>query len=118
MMTLSEFMQMLATIPEFTGPKKVVYNASVIPNAPVGKTEPLALPYLRVFEEQENTFAADGIVYYSTKTVTVRLYTAKKDQILEAKVEAKLTGAGLYYTKINDYLSSDQAFVAEYALAI
>lgn len=117
-MTLSEFMKMMGTIPELSGPKKVVYNSSIIPNAPVGKTEQLAPPYLRVFVENENTFAADGIVYYSSKQLTVILYTAKKDQALEAKVEAKLTEAGLFYTKGNDYFSSDQAYVAEYALAI
>lgn len=117
-MTLSELTQMMKEISELSGPKKVVYNSSVIPNAPIGKAEQLALPYLRIFEEGDNTFSADGIVYYSSTALSVRLYTAKKDQALEAKVEAKLTEAGLFYTKGNDYFSSDQAYVAEYALAI
>ena len=117
-MTLSEFMALMGSIPELSGPKKVVYNSSVIPNAPVGQEEQLALPYLRVFEETDNAFSADGIVYYKTTSLSVRLYTAKKNQELEAKVATKMTEAGLFYTKRNDYFSSDQAYVAEFTLAI
>lgn len=117
-MKLSEFMNLMESIPELSGPKKVVYNSSVIPNALTGKAEQVALPYLRVFEENDNTFAADGVVYYRSATLSVRLYTVRKDPALEAKVEAKMTDAGLFFTKQNDYFSADQAYVAEYALAI
>ena len=117
-MTLNEFAGLMKEIPELSGPKKVIYNASRLPDAPIGSAPQLALPYLRINAESENDFAADGIVYFSTTNILAILYTAEKNAALEGKVEAKLTGAGLFYTKRNDYFSSDQAYVAEYALAI
>ena len=117
-MTIEQLTKALATIPAFHGKNKIVYNAFRVSDDAKAKNPPPPLPYLQIFEDRSETFAADGIAYFATLVVVLRLYTALKSQLLEQAVELKLTENDIYFTKNCDYLENDQAFLAEYWMSL
>ena len=104
-MTLAELKTKLKAITGFAD--KVTYYAW-----PEGKAP--ALPFICFFETGADNFAADGIVFSSSHSVAVELYTKLKDQATEQLVEAALTSAGLYYTKQEQYLGDEKCFFVLY----
>ena len=49
------------------------------------------LPFICYLTEGSNNFCADGVVYFSTKKISVELYTKRKDESIEEKVEQALS---------------------------
>lgn len=54
-----------------------------------------APPFICYFEVESTHFIADGQVYQRAHTVSVELYTDRKEPELEAQLEALLTAADL-----------------------
>ena len=95
-MTLSEVDVLLKT----TG-LPVTYRAWPENEAP-------PLPFVCYVEAGSNNFAADGVVYHTAQRYTIELYTEEKDPETEAKLEAALTGAGIFWTKDETYIESER----------
>lgn len=68
------------------------------------------LPYVVVNDNGSNNFAADGIVYQPMQGVALNLYTLKKDEALETRIEALLETLGIVWSK-NEAIDEDQNFV-------
>ena len=66
------------------------------------------LPYCVYYAGRANNFAADGVVYHTAQRYTIELYTEEKDPETEAKLEAALTGAGIFCTKEETYIESER----------
>ena len=103
-MTLAELKTKLAT----TG-IPVSYSSLPIDQA-------TAKPYICYYQDSINPFAADGIVYYSTKVIIVRLYTEKRNELTEGLVETALTG--IFYTKSISYLDDQKIYEITYQIEV
>lgn len=68
------------------------------------------LPYVVVNDNGSNNFAADGIVYQPIQGVALNLYTLKKDEALETRIETLLGTLGIVWSK-NEAIDEDQNFV-------
>lgn len=66
------------------------------------------LPYCVYYAGRANNFAADGVVYHTAQRYTIELYTEDKDPATEEKLEAVLTGAGIFWTKDETYIESER----------
>lgn len=97
-MTLAE----VKTVLEGTG-LPVAYRAFPEGDAP-------ALPFVCYHSPYTNNFAADGVAYATINHINVELYTQVKDPTTEGKVEAALTGAGIYWEKSETYLEAEKCF--------
>lgn len=75
-----------------------------------------ARPYICFFQDADRNFAADGVVYYSRKVMTVRLYTDTRDETSEGKVETALTG--MYWTKSIDFLDAEKIYEITYSIEV
>ena len=75
-----------------------------------------ARPYICYFQDADRNFAADGIVYYSRKVVTVRLYTDNRDLTSEGLVENALSG--LYWTKDISFLDDEKIYEISYQFEV
>ena len=73
-------------------------------------------PYICYFQDADHNFAADGIVYYSRKIIVVRLYTDKRDEVSEGKVETALTD--MYYSKDIQFLDSEKIYEITYTIEV
>lgn len=67
-----------------------------------------ALPFCVYYAGRANNFAADGVVYHTAQRYTIELYTEDKALEVEAKIEAALTGAGIYWSKDETYIVSER----------
>lgn len=108
-MTLSELYTVLSGISGFAG--KVAYRAWPVGAAP-------ALPFICYLETGSNNFIADGQVYVAVKAIAVELYTEAKDPTNEALVEAALTGAGIVWSKSEDYLDDERCYMITYTMEV
>lgn len=106
-MTLEEMKTLLEGVNGFS--KKVTYYEWPINEAP-------ALPFVCYFSQQEYTFAADNVAYYSRPRYTVELYTKLRDPATEALFEAAFTTAGIYYTKETEYLDDEHCQVTVFSI--
>ena len=106
-MTLSELNTALSAVL----PGKVVYNAW-----PVGEAPPL--PYVCYYSTGSDNFAADNIVYDSSRPVRIELYARSKDLATEAAIEAALTGAGIYWTRDESYITDEKVYLTIYEVTI
>lgn len=106
-MTLTELKQTLTAITGFAD--KVTYYAWPEGTAP-------ALPFICFFETGADNFAADGIVFCSSPSVSIELYTKLKDEVTEGAVEAALTAADLYFTKQEQYLGDEKCYLVLYTV--
>ena len=75
-------------------------------------------PFLVTLYPSADNFAADGIVYFSSNVLHLELYTDKKDVDVEAKVEAALTGQGLYYDKSEVWIESERLYEVLYEMEV
>lgn len=67
-----------------------------------------ALPYCVYYAGAADNFAADGVVYHTAQQYTVELYTVDKDPEVEAKIEAALTAAGIFWLKDETYIPTER----------
>lgn len=105
-MTLKEFKPVL----DSTG-LPVAYRAFPEGEAP-------ALPFLCYYFPYTNNFAADGVAYAIINHGNVELYTQVKDPVTEGKVEAALTGAGIYWEKSETYLEDEKCLQILYEIEV
>ena len=75
-----------------------------------------ARPYICYFQDADRNFAADGVVYYSRKVLTVRLYTDYRDETSEGLVENALTG--LYWSKDISFLDDEKLYEIQYTIEV
>lgn len=97
---------------------KTLLNGTGIPvsfsNVPLDNNT--ARPYICFFQDADRNFAADGVVYYSRKVIIVRLYTDKRDEVSEGKVETALTD--MYYSKDIQFLDAEKIYEITYTIEV
>lgn len=98
-MTLSELRT--AFVNEFGN--KPSYHYGKAPNG-------TKLPYIVANDNGSDNFEADNIVYKAKQGVNINLYSAKKDEALETRIEALLESLELVWSK-TEAIDEDQNFV-------
>ena len=71
-------------------------------------------PFLVYLYPGSDNFAADGTVYFKRDKLHVELYTDKKDDDLEDRVESILNRNGLYYNKTETWIPSEKLYEVLY----
>ena len=71
-------------------------------------------PFLVYLDPGSDNFAADGTVYFKRDKLHVELYTDKKDDDLEDRVESILNRNGLYYNKTETWIPSEKLYEVLY----
>lgn len=71
------------------------------------ENEAPALPYAVFYAGRANNFPADGLVYFSAQRYTIELYTAEKDPTPEKALEAALTKNGVFWSKDEVWIESE-----------
>lgn len=75
-------------------------------------------PFLVYLYPGADNFAADGVTYFKVNKLHIELYTDYKDIDLEEKVEAVLTGHGLFYDKSEVWISSEKLYEVLYQMEV
>lgn len=75
-------------------------------------------PFLCFRYPKENEFGGDNVVYFSTNTLDIELYTDAKDPELEKQVEAVLTAHELFYHKTEVWIESEQLYEVLYEMDV
>lgn len=75
-------------------------------------------PFICYLLPGSDNFAADGQVYFRISEVRVELYTDRKDPDVEAKVEAVLDAAGIFYNKSEVWIQSEKLYEVLYSMEI
>ena len=75
-------------------------------------------PFLVYLYPGSDNFAADGIVYYKRKKLHIELYTDKKDDDLEDRVESIINRNGLYYEKTETWIPSENLYEVLYQMEV
>lgn len=76
------------------------------------------LPYLVFYYPTNDDFGADNYNYVPIVNLNIELYTNNKDFETEATVEGVLNAHGMYYTKTETYLNSEEMFEILYTMQI
>lgn len=108
-MTIKDLNTILQSIPGFD--KKVAYRAF-----PVGKAP--KLPFICYLCTNTDNMNADDRVYQVVQEVDIELYTAKKDEETEFKVETVLDANDLSWEKYEDYLDSENCYMITYSITL
>lgn len=108
-MTLEEIKNILTGIPGYAD--KVTFYMWPEGQAP-------ALPFICYWQPGADNFAADGIVYHSAPQIDVELYSRLRAPDEEAKVEAALTAAGIFWEKQVEYIDSEQVYMTTYSMEV
>lgn len=75
-------------------------------------------PFICYYLAQSDDFAADGVNYAKIRQLVIELYTAQKDFELEADIEAKMTAAGLFYSRSETAIDSEQMYMVTFTSEI
>lgn len=75
---------------------------------------PPQMPYGVYFDDHTDNFMADNIAYLVVRHVVIELYVRQRDPKLEERLEAVLTGAGLYWDKSATYIDSERFYQISY----
>ena len=75
-------------------------------------------PFICYLLQGSDNFAADGQVYFRISEVRVELYTDRKAPDVEAKVEAALDAAGIFYNKSEVWIQSEKLYEVLYSMEI
>lgn len=108
-MSLSELFTILNTIPVFKD--KVAYRAFPVGHVP-------NLPYICYLATQTNNFKADNKVYKVIQGIDVELYTATKDESVEATLESALNANSIVWQKYEDYIDDENVYMITYELEV
>lgn len=108
-MVLSDIATILNNIQGFRG--KVAYRFFPENEAP-------SLPFICYYSSGAESFGADDITYSSMDSVTIELYSARKDRASEALVETALTDNGLYYDKEETYIDNEHCYLIIYNIEV
>ncbi len=71
-------------------------------------------PFCTFLYPRANNFSADGRAYFKKDVLHVEIYTNKKDQNLEDRVEAVLHENGLFYAKSEVWIQSERLYEVLY----
>lgn len=75
-------------------------------------------PFICYYLAQSDDFAADGVNYAKIRQLVIELYTRQKDFELEARIEAALTEAGIFYNVAETPIDSQQMYMVVYTSEI
>lgn len=75
-------------------------------------------PFLVFLYPGSNHFAADGKVYFKVNRLNIELYTDKKDVELEETVEAVLDRHGIFYSKSEVWIESENLYEVLYQMEV
>ena len=75
-------------------------------------------PFICYLLPGSDNFAADGQVYFRISEMRVELYTDRKAPDVEAKVEAALDAAGIFYNKSEVWIQSEKLYEVLYSMEI
>ncbi len=85
----------------------IAYRAFKTPQTP---------PFICYLVAYSKTIPADGEVYLKSDVVQIELYTSKKDLVAEEKLEAAISS--LFYTKTEDYISTEKIYKITYEIEV
>ena len=80
------------------------------------KPPPLPWGTFRIVDE--NVFYADGVAYYGSDAYQVELYTRKKDEAQEQKVEDALDTEGISYAKNEMRIEDEDMYMVRYEIEV
>ena len=103
-MTLSELKTLLAA----TG---IPVSYSSVP-----LSQNTARPYIVYTQPNAVNFAADGVVYYARKFISIRLYADNRDETSEGKIETALKD--MFDTKSIECLDGEKLFETTYEIEV
>lgn len=106
---LAAIMTLLSGIDGYTG--KVAYHSFPIGEAP-------ALPFIVFTEKGSDNFGADNIAYYGSIRLDIELYSRARNLTEEGKIEAALSGAGIYFDRSVEYLTDEKCFETIYEIEV
>lgn len=75
-------------------------------------------PFLVFLYPGSNHFAADGKVYFKVNRLNIELYTDKKDVEHEETVEAALDRHGIFYSKSEVWIESENLYEVLYQMEV
>lgn len=104
-MTISQVKDLLASVPGFEA--AVAFRAF-----PEGETP--ALPFITFSDIDAYAFRADNVNYYSAPRFVVELHERVRNPATELLVEAKLTAAGITFSRAISYDTTDRAWLVAY----
>ncbi len=90
------------TVPSFYG------------QAPVGTV----LPFLTIHSDQPDNFAADNGAYVEKWNFRLDLYSVAKDLTHEAEIKKLLNDNGIYWTKTEEYIDSENVWEVEFEFEV
>ena len=73
-------------------------------------------PYLVYMISETESFAADNKVYHKEDRFAIELYTAKKDTLLETRLEVLLEDHEVYYEKYEAYIDTEKMYQIRYEI--
>jgi hypothetical protein len=71
-------------------------------------------PFLCWMTSQSDHFSADGYTYLKVSEVHLELYTDRKDLAAEKKVEDALDNAGIFYSRSEVWIETEQLYEVLY----
>lgn len=74
------------------------------------------LPFICYMQSGTDNFAADNEMYFPVKSVRIELYTNKKDESSEKKVESALSG--IYWEMSESYIKEENVFQVVYEIEV
>lgn len=77
---------------------------------------PQKMPFICWQTAYSNNFAADGIVYRQIDHIQIELYTPRKDQEAESRMEQAL--ASYFWEKSEAYIESENAMQVVYEIEV
>lgn len=75
-------------------------------------------PFICFYYPNDDDFKADNTNYRAINELIVELYTDTTDFTLQAQLEAVLTGAGLVYSKTEEYLDTERMYMETYTTEV
>lgn len=78
----------------------------------------IAPPFVCVYFDSSNDFAADNTNYQRIRPLSLELYTDNKDFTLEQTVENVLNQNGLVYSREETYLDSERMYMVTFMTEI
>jgi len=98
------------------GELKTLLESTGMPVAYREYKSTMVTPCLIYLFDNSDNLGADNRVYHKDNSWNIELYTKKKDPAAEAKVEAVLDAAEIYWEKTETYLQSEGLFEVLYEI--
>lgn len=75
-------------------------------------------PFVVFYYPGDDSFAADGKVYFKASQLHVEIYTDEKDPGVEQNVEAVLDAHGLFYRKTEVWIGEEKLYDVLYRMTV